>query len=43
MVRTGHQPRAAAGRRLWRCADNIARYATNVLLFAAVLTAALAA
>lgn len=43
MVRTGHQPRTAVSRRLWRCADTIARYATNVLIAAAVLATALTA
>lgn len=43
MTRTGHPPRPAVGRRLWRLADLTARYATNVLLALAVLVTALTA
>jgi len=43
MVRTGHQPRTSLSHRLWRWADTIARYATNLMLAAAVLAAAITA
>jgi len=38
MVRTGHQPRAAASYRLWRYTDIAARYAINLMLALAVIT-----
>lgn len=43
MTRTGRQPRATLGRRLWRAADLACRYAVNLMLAVAVLTAALTA
>lgn len=36
MTRTGHQPQATLGRRLWRAADLACRYAVNLMLAIAI-------